>query len=255
MRNAVAPRGYSSLIKHLYREPDIEQGADVDPYRITAAQFQVFLDSPDAFMLYRRFAILHARALLLQDDTKWPEQELQDSDVVLLRKDKRHDFASEDRDQKWLVRQIDVKLSAYKPSKRRYESAKDYLLCGPPVPPDYFDTRNDRWKGYERAVKDLLKEPETAHWLNGPMFGDWNESQGQQWHDHHRDLKQADNTQWISRARKGLGSIARVGGILFWISYITAALSFVLITNSSGPKGHPMAGIIVVRELLAKGYV
>ncbi|KAL8723289.1 MAG: hypothetical protein Q9181_007319 [Wetmoreana brouardii] len=268
-------------------EPDIEQGADVDPYRTRAAvssgyhQLQAFLDSPENFMLYRRFGALHAHVLRLHEkNSRCLEQELEEFDNIQLREDRRHDFALQDRPRKWLLRQVRLELSAYdsmilsmdslkrgpEPSNRRYESVKDYLLRGPPVPPDYFDTRNNRWRGYERAVKDLLKEPETAHWLNGPMFGDRNENHAQRWHGRNRNLKRANNTQWVSGARKGLEYIAKGGGILFWISHITAALSFVLITNNSGPKGHPMAGIllgywyvsavsIVVRELLAKGYV
>ena len=130
-----------------------------------------------------------------------------------------------------------------KPSIRPYRNIRDYLLHGPSIPGDYSETIDDRWKRYERAVGDLLKDPQSAHWLNGPMFGDRNESQRRRRHGRNRDLKRAEHTQWTSRARKGLEFLARGGEILFWIMHITTALSFVLVTNSSGPKGRPMVDL------------
>ena len=140
---------------------------------------------------------------------------------------------------------IDSFRTTAAPSSSLYQIIKDYLLQGPPIPLDYRKTMDDGWTRYEKAIKDLLKDPKCAHWLNGPMFGDGDESQLQQWHGHDRDRdrKRLEHTQWTSRASKWLQFIAMVGEIFFWISHITAALSSVLVMNSSGPKGHSMVDL------------
>ncbi len=45
---------------------------------------------------------------------------------------------------------------------------------------------------------------------------------------------------WTTRMKTKLDKFAKSGGILFWISHITAALSFVLVTNpGQKPNAHP----------------
>ncbi|KAL8927109.1 MAG: hypothetical protein Q9172_001531 [Xanthocarpia lactea] len=232
-----------------FMEPDIEQGTVVQTTAAPWSDYTRMAKSLDcSLMISRRFGTLHVHVLKRQ------QQDLQGLENTSLREDKRPETRSQHQARKWLLSQTDAKLSAFnsmilsndslkpepKPSTHPYRNIKDYLLHGPPIAGDHSETIDDGWTRYERAVKDLLKDPKSAHWLNGPMFGDWNDSQRQQWHSRYRDRKRAESTQWTSRARKGLKFLARGGEILFWISHITAALSYVLVTNSSGPKGHPM---------------
>ncbi|KAL9027726.1 MAG: hypothetical protein Q9196_003792, partial [Gyalolechia fulgens] len=233
-------------------KPDLEQGTGIDCFQTTATpssgypRMAKFLDSSE--MIFRRFGTLHTLVLKRQ------LQDLQGLENTSLRDDKRPETLSQHQARTWLRSQTDVKLSAFnsmilsmdslkrepKPRTRPYRNINDYLFHGPPIPLGYSETIDDRWTRYKRAVKDLLKDPKSAHWLNGPMFGVGNGSHRNQWHIRDRDRKRAEQTQWTSRARMGLELIVWGGEIFFWILHITAALSYVLVTNSSGPRGHPL---------------
>ncbi|KAL8856128.1 MAG: hypothetical protein Q9178_007253 [Gyalolechia marmorata] len=129
---------------------------------------------------------------------------------------------------------IDCFRTTAAPSSRPYKNI---------ISLDYLETIDDRLTRSKKVVRDLLKDPKSAHWLNGSMFGDGDEGQLQQWHGRDRDRKRAKHTQWLE-------FIARVGEILFWILHITAALGYVLVRNSSGPKGHPMVELYARKVLL-----
>ena len=117
----------------------------------------------------------------------------------------------------------------------RYQSVREYLNHGPPIYLDYSKIRFNQWADYESAVDELLKDPETAPWLDGPLDRDWDETiiQQQQWLDH--DGRSVDA---LSGRYKIKRMLAHVAGILFWIFHITSALGIVLIYNTSGPEGH-----------------
>ena len=124
------------------------------------------------------------------------------------------------------------------PRIRRYQSIREYLRHGPPIYLDYSEIRTNRWVEYERAVKDLLQNPKTSSWLDGPLDHNWSKSLYQQ--SDEQGLKAALTTS-TSRAIRRRDRIAIGGGILFWISHVTAALGFVLIANTSGPDSRRMA--------------
>lgn len=126
-----------------------------------------------------------------------------------------------------------------KPRNRRYQSVREYLSHGPPIHMDYSEFRRNDWAAYERDVEHLLEDPETAAWLDGPLGQAWSRILHQQAGT--QDHKSAYSTTCGSRAARRLDSMAMCGGILFWVSNITAALAFVLITNTPGSNRHPMA--------------
>ena len=97
--------------------------------------------------------------------------------------------------------------------------------------------RFNQWADYEGAVDELLKDPETAPWLDGPLDQDWSNTiiQQKQWLDH--DWRSVDDVSGRYKIKRTLDHMA---GTLFWISHITSALGFVLIYNAFGPEGHPL---------------
>lgn len=105
----------------------------------------------------------------------------------------------------------------------------------------YSEARGNRWAEYESAVKDLLEDPKTAPWLDGPLDQDWSESLYEELGDQDRTI--AKGRTRVSRPMRRLDHVAMTGAIIFWMSHITAALAFVLITNASGRKIHPMAEV------------
>ena len=125
-----------------------------------------------------------------------------------------------------------------KPSLSWYQSVEDYLRKGPPIYMSDSEGRDQQWTGYKDAVKDILDDPKNAPWLKGPIDLDWSESRYHQLCE--RDLK-GDGTTWISKVNRKFAHMVVVGGILFWISHITSALGFLLLTNTSGHTSHPTA--------------
>ena len=101
---------------------------------------------------------------------------------------------------------------------------------------NYSSISFNHWASYESVVEDLLKDPETAPWLDGPLDQDWSETllQQKQWLDH--DWRRDDDLSWRYRTKRTLDHMA---GTMLWISHITSALAFLLIANASGPEGHP----------------
>lgn len=101
---------------------------------------------------------------------------------------------------------------------------------------DYSTTRSNRWASYESVVRNVLEDPETAPWLDGPLDQDWAKTllQQKQWSNH--DWRSAKDLSWRYRSKRTLDHMA---GTLLWISHITSALGFVLISNASGPEGAP----------------
>ena len=102
---------------------------------------------------------------------------------------------------------------------------------------DYSKILSNQWAAYESAVDELLRDPKTAPWLDGPLDQDWSETiiQQQQWLDH--NWRSVDD---LSRRYKIKRTLDHMAGTLFWISHITSALGFVLIYNASGLVGHPL---------------
>lgn len=105
----------SAMGMGLSQEPDPELGAGGAPARAVATQsgcprLATFLDSEDVPMVYRRFATLHSRVLLQQQDELLRlEQQFQevdrDDDGVLRARCRKS--AS------WLVKAMEENLSAY----------------------------------------------------------------------------------------------------------------------------------------------
>ena len=123
-------------------------------------------------------------------------------------------------------------------SLRQYQSVRDYLRKGPPIYMSDSEREYKQWAGYKNAVKDLLNDPKTASWLDGPFDLDWSESQFHQLCE--RDRKEGYYATWKSKVKRRLVHTAVVASIFFWISHITSALGFLLLTNTSGYNGHPM---------------
>ena len=117
-----------------------------------------------------------------------------------------------------------------KPSSWQDRSVRQYLEHGPPIHLPYPESTDPRWPEYEKAVQKILDDPATAPWLDGPLDLDWTEISHRQlnW----RGRVEADHTFWGSRLGSKLDNWAIGGGILFWISHITAALGFALIANT-----------------------
>ena len=98
---------------------------------------------------------------------------------------------------------------------------------------DHSTTHSNHWASYESVVRDLLEDPETVPWLDGPLDQDWTKTllQQKQWSDN--DCRSVDDLSWRYRIKRTLDHMA---GTPLWISHITSALGFVLIANAPGPE-------------------
>ena len=98
----------------------------------------------------------------------------------------------------------------------------------------YTEETDPQWVRYGNAVKEILEDPNTAPWLDGPLDPGW-------------------TTTYFPRKKKGQGtsleelssrilttprSLAQAVGILIWISHITAALGYVMMANTSGSNNY-----------------
>ena len=100
------------------------------------------------------------------------------------------------------------------------------------------EIRDKQWARYKTAVKDLLNDPKTAPWLDGPFDLDWSERRHYQLFE--RDRREGDGTTWKSKVKRRLVHTVEVGSVLFWISHCTSALGFLLLTDPSVHNGHTM---------------
>ncbi|KAL8794046.1 MAG: hypothetical protein Q9195_003346 [Heterodermia aff. obscurata] len=244
--------------------------------------------SDDDLMIYRRFGSLHARVLLYrQDELACLERQLEELDDLHVRDGQirglnsgnQHNHFEKHSTRITLLRKIRKKLSAFdsvllgmksltdrpKPSSRQYHSVRRYLQHGPPIHLTETEATDPRWLRYEEAVQKILDDPATAPWLDGPLDPDWTATS-------HRQLDwygrvEADHRSWERRMEWKLDDWAIGGGILFWISHITAALGFALIANTVSeanrrPTVDWLLGYwylttvsIVVQGILARLYV
>ncbi len=237
-------RGQSS------QEPDLELGASTTPVGAgTPSRYSGldrFINSVDQFMVCRRFGALHARLILQrQDDLMHLEQQLQELDegmkVIEKKLSQYSELMADERVRIRLI-QLDPMISSMMsltqtpmPSARRYRNVREYLVQGPPIHMDHSEVRGTRWAEYESVVKNLLMEPEIAPWLDGPVDQDWSGRPYQE----KKEVK--IDTTWISRQVRRCDNITMGGCVLFWITHVTAALGFVLTSNTSEHQGHPMS--------------
>lgn len=119
-----------------------------------------------------------------------------------------------------------------RPSAYRYESVRDFLEHGPPVYMHYSEIQDHRWRRYQNAVGEILRDPRTSVWLDGYMDPDLPERKGRQWW-YKCDRGRVHHTLSISKVKDSVMQMATGALVLFWISHITSALGFLLIANTS----------------------
>lgn len=105
-----------------------------------------------------------------------------------------------------------------KPPIRRDQSVRQWVLYGPSIHLNRSDLENFRWEKYERAVIKLLNDPTHSDWLDKPGFA--KQALEDLGRDEGYDLKRVRDKMLL------------VGGILFWIFHITAAIAYFLIPGS-----------------------
>lgn len=83
----------------------------------------------------------------------------------------------------------------------RLPNVREYLHRGPPIYMDHTEIGNHRWARYEKAAEDILNDPETRPWLDGPLDQDWTDKLLQQkdWREH--DQRRVDNLSWKTERR------------------------------------------------------
>ena len=118
-----------------------------------------------------------------------------------------------------------------KPSPSEYQSVREFLYHGKPIYFNHSEINDDRWSSYEREVEKILRDPGISSWLDEPLDPSWVESREENWRESLR--KRIDDTSWIFKVKRRLTRMTTFGPVLFWISHITAALSFLLIANTS----------------------
>ena len=92
------------------------------------------------------------------------------------------------------------------------------------------EATDPRWLGYYNVVQEILCDPATAPWLDGPLDPNWTETSDQQLDWCRR--AEADHVPRGRRMKWKTGNWVIGGGILFRLSHITAALGFALIANT-----------------------
>ena len=117
-----------------------------------------------------------------------------------------------------MILRIQSLKQSLRPSAFRYQTVRDFLYYGPPIYMHYSEFQGDRWRGYQSAVDELLRDPGSSDWLDGYMEPEWTES--------------VEKHGWRGRDQR---KIYHTLSIFFWISHITSALGFLLIANTSEP--------------------
>ena len=111
-----------------------------------------------------------------------------------------------------------------KPSNRHCKTVEDYLRIGEPIHIHFSELDTDKWSKYETSVRILLMTEVIIPWLQGPINHYWSHD----WHQYSReqDRNYAPFSTWITRAKARLDRVAAGGGVIFWITHVTAALAF-----------------------------
>ena len=215
-------------------------------------------------MIYRRFSVLHARLLLRkQTELLRLEREMQELDNGEMHGKHYEEPAEEPEDEpearNTLLRRIEDKLSEYlseirnctmtsadhvhsldemissmeplrKVPKPTCRSVKEYLTLGPPVYIDPSYVMDPRWSKYERAVDLVLLDLDKTSWPDGDIDCLWT-SQGGPSHPSH--LHQGISNELLEMLKRAWCDWSFLGGILFWVFNLTAALGYLLISISS----------------------
>lgn len=200
------------------------------------------------FMIYRRFSRLHAQVLLQQHDkAKQTATHASHKWLNKKTKDMFSEFSTFSHGIERIVTTIltivlpDLFISRLESLRRAPppggQSIREYLDHGPPVFMNYFEIQDSRWASYESMVEKLLRDPETAYWLDGPLDPEWCESAEEQLR-HKSDRKSPEKTTWLFKMKRKFYRMAVGCLLLFWISHITAALAFALIARTSTSKNN-----------------
>ena len=126
-----------------------------------------------------------------------------------------------------------------KPSSWQYQSVRQFLRHGPLIHLTHREATNPQYLRYENAVREILCEPATAPWLDGPLDPNCTETSHPQLYWCGR--VEADHISLGRRMKWIIDNWAISGEMIFWISHITAALGFALIANTvSEANRHPI---------------
>ena len=112
-----------------------------------------------------------------------------------------------------------------------YESARDWILNGPPIQPDPSDKRNPLWKEYKIVVRRLLNKCIDSDLLDAPIENYWTGYRA----------KSSRNTDrgCMTPLKKMLNTMTPIAAMLFWILHITSALGFFLIASTTSYQTDP----------------
>lgn len=119
------------------------------------------------------------------------------------------------------------------PSVRGYHNTREYLYRGPPIYMNYSEIRDHLWAQYEKAVDNILKDPEAGDWLDRPLDQNWNNALLREQCRWENNAGRHGAPTRRHRLQRFLDQTAISCGILFWILHITSALGFILVDNAS----------------------
>ncbi|KAL8840629.1 MAG: hypothetical protein Q9176_003742 [Flavoplaca citrina] len=265
-------RGKTDSTTNPFRQPnqpyniDLEQG---HPYpHINSWLSSATSQSDDFdFMIYRRFAIFHARLLRnRRAEILELEQQLIKLDKIgdpVRALDARATQPGEAtgvvhyRDQ--LLGELEGKLSEYnsmvlqtqyftqidiaKP-RQQYISVGQFLKWGPDIHMDRSKTGDVVWQKYELAVKEFLNEKGSA-FLNRPLDREWLEEGHEEANSSRRlwsTVKFGVKNRKDSLLEFAIGRIMMFcWHISFWTGHITAAIAFGLVANMPESGENPIA--------------
>lgn len=218
-------------------------------------------------MTFGRLAVLHARLLLQkQDELRDLERGLQELDNLDEEPQfQRHAqrYTVEEAARRRLLKKIEFRLSAFSktnraiahvcfdliyfvdsmvlsmPSLRRVskqsihrgQTVREWIYNGPPILFDRSDLILYNKENYGHAATKLLNDSTQSDWLDDPIDQYWT-----------RDPKQAIKNLsqdeghvrqiWKETLKRICDNMIPIGGFIFWICHITAALTYLVIAST-----------------------
>lgn len=119
-----------------------------------------------------------------------------------------------------------------KHSIRSGQSVGEWIYNGPQIHLDRSDRILYKWKNYTHAVTKLLDDSTHSEWLNDPIDQYWTRDTKQSLKNLERD--EGYVRKWIETVKRVQDKTVLIGGPVFWIFHITAALAYWIITSPPG---------------------
>ena len=98
------------------------------------------------------------------------------------------------------------------------------------MPLQYSENINSQWRRYSETVKEILEDPETACWLDGPLNPAWFRPFDGRLGNYRKTS--AAYKRRRSNFRKILEKLANYVRFMTWILHVTAALAYPMLAST-----------------------